>query len=101
MEDFKNGITEKTGMIFSAHQSNYKIEGFSKLPSIKDLATLKNDNTKLVRDLDSGNLVHDSRLSSGFEPTVRHEVSQGADLVCFSGDKLLGACQAGIIVGSS
>ena len=52
-----------------------------------------------MRDLGSGNLVFDDRLPSNFEPTVAYEMSQGADLVCFSGDKLMGACQAGIIVG--
>ena len=101
LDDYKNAINENTSMIFSAHQSNYKIEGFAKLPSLKELATLKSDNIKFVRDLGSGNFVNDSKLPADFEPTVRQEIAQGADLVCFSGDKLLGACQAGIIVGKS
>jgi L-seryl-tRNA(Ser) seleniumtransferase len=53
----------------------------------------------LVRDLGSGNLLVDARFPKTFEPTISHELSQGPDLLCFSGDKMLGGCQAGIIVG--
>jgi L-seryl-tRNA(Ser) seleniumtransferase len=99
LDDFRNSITENTSMIFSAHQSNYKIEGFSRSPSLKELSELKNEDILLVRDLGSGNLVTSSELPANFEQTVSQELSQGADLVCFSGDKLLGGCQAGIIIG--
>ncbi|HPR47443.1 MAG TPA: L-seryl-tRNA(Sec) selenium transferase, partial [Spirochaetota bacterium] len=100
LDDFKKAITENTGMIFSAHQSNFRIDGFSSSPTLSELASLKNGNIIAVRDLGSGNLVTDRNLPRPFEPTVSSELSQGMDLVCFSGDKLLGGPQAGIIVGN-
>jgi len=100
IEDYKNAITENTAMIFSAHTSNYKIEGFSESPSLKELASIKNEKVIYVRDLGSGNIFSPEKGGVQFEQTVYSEVSQGPDLVCFSGDKLLGGCQAGIIVGS-
>jgi len=98
LDDYKEAVTENTSMVFSAHQSNYRMEGFSQSPELKDLASLKNDKILFVRDLGSGNLVKDDELKN-FEPTVSWELSQGPDLLCFSGDKLLGASQAGIIIG--
>jgi L-seryl-tRNA(Ser) seleniumtransferase len=100
MEDYKNAINENTSMIFSAHTSNYRIEGFSETPTMKELASLKNDKILYVRDLGSGNIFSPEKDGEQFEQTVYAEVAQGPDLVCFSGDKLLGGCQAGIIVGS-
>ncbi len=100
IDDYKNAINENTAMIFSAHTSNYRIEGFSESPSLKELASLKNEKIIYVRDLGSGNMLSPEKVSGQFEQTVYSEVSQGPDLVCFSGDKLLGGCQAGIIVGS-
>ncbi len=99
IEDYKGAITENTAMIFSAHTSNYRIEGFSETPSLKELASLKNEKIVYVRDLGSGNMYAPEKCGPQFEQTVYSEVSQGPDLVCFSGDKLLGGCQAGIIVG--
>ena len=98
-DDYKNAISANTAMIFSVHQSNYRITGFTKAPDQKELAALKNDDILFVRDLGSGNFVNDDRLTFQFEPLVSEELRHGADLLCFSGDKLLGACQAGIIVG--
>jgi len=100
IEDYSNAITDNTGMIFSAHTSNYRIEGFSESPSLKELSTLKSDKIIYVRDLGSGNIFSHEKGGELFEQTVYSEISQGPDLVCFSGDKLLGGCQAGIIVGS-
>jgi L-seryl-tRNA(Ser) seleniumtransferase len=99
-EDYENAITDNTSMIFSAHTSNYKIEGFSEAPAMKELASLKNEKILYVRDLGSGNICSPDKEGEKFEQTVYAEVAQGPDLVCFSGDKLLGGCQAGIIVGS-
>ncbi|MDY6970492.1 MAG: L-seryl-tRNA(Sec) selenium transferase, partial [Spirochaetota bacterium] len=99
LDDYRNAITDNTGMILSVHQSNYKIEGFTKSPLLKELAELKNSSTLLVRDMGSGNLVVDSRFPSNFAPTVTFELAQGADIICFSGDKLLGTGQAGIVLG--
>ncbi len=100
IEDYRSAVTENTAMIFSAHTSNYRIEGFSESPSLKELASLKNEKIIYVRDLGSGNIYSPDKDGEKFEQTVYSEVSQGPDLVCFSGDKLLGGCQAGIIVGS-
>jgi len=99
LEDYKCAINENTSMVFSAHTSNYRIQGFTQSPSLKELASLKSSSVIFVRDLGSGNFINDERTGSGFEQTVFQELSQGPDLVCFSGDKLTGACQAGIITG--
>ncbi len=99
IDDYRKAITEDTAMILSVHQSNFKIEGFTKAATLKELAGLKNSSRLFVRDLGSGNLLVDARFPKSFEPTVSHELSQGADILCFSGDKMLGGCQAGIIVG--
>jgi len=98
VDDYKKGITDKTKMIFSAHRSNFKLEGFTENPSLVELSGLKNENIIFVRDMGSGNLVYDW-MPGSFEQTVLSEISQGLDLICFSGDKLLGGCQAGIIAG--
>ncbi len=99
LEDYRKAITPETAMILSMHRSNFKQSGFCSSPSLKDISGLKTETLLFVRDLGSGNLVRDQRLGPSFEPTVDFELAQGADLVCFSGDKLLGACQAGLIVG--
>lgn len=97
LNDYQSVINENTSMLFSAHTSNFRLEGFTESPSLKELASLKNNNVIFVRDLGSGNLT-ETRISN-FEQTVFSELSQGPDLVCFSGDKLLGGGQAGIITG--
>lgn len=99
LDDYRKAITDKTAIILSVHQSNFKIEGFSSAPTLKDLSTLKSPSVLFVRDLGSGNLVVGANFPKTFEPTISSELSQGADLLCFSGDKMLGGCQAGIIVG--
>ncbi len=99
LEDYRAAVGENTAMIFSAHRSNFRIEGFTESPSLSELAGLRSPSVLFVRDLGSGNLVRRDNSGEGFEPTVAFELAQGPDLVCFSGDKLLGACQAGIIVG--
>lgn len=100
VDDYRRAISGGTAMIFSCHRSNFTQEGFTESPSLRDLASLKGEGMIFVRDLGSGNLIPDRRLPQNFEPTVRSEIEQGPDLVCFSGDKLLGGCQAGIIVGA-
>lgn len=97
IDDYRRSINSRTAMIFSAHTSNFKVKGFTESPSLRELASLKNDQVVFVRDLGSGNLTETQ--IRGFEQTVYSELSQGPDLVCFSGDKLLGGCQAGIITG--
>jgi L-seryl-tRNA(Ser) seleniumtransferase len=99
IDDFRRAVTPETAMIFSAHQSNYKITGFTQAPTLSEMASLRSGDIIFARDLGSGNLVSDQRLPANFEPTIVSELKQGADIICFSGDKLLGACQAGVIIG--
>jgi L-seryl-tRNA(Ser) seleniumtransferase len=99
LDDYREAINESTAMIFSAHHSNFRISGFTRTPTPVELAGLKSESILMVRDLGSGNLVEDPRLPGPFEPTVQQELSYGPDLLCFSGDKLMGGCQAGIILG--
>jgi len=99
LDDYRNAITDDTAMVLSVHRSNFAVKGFTAEPSLKELASLKREGLLLARDLGSGNLVSDQRLPRPFEPAISWELAQGPDLVCFSGDKLLGAGQAGIIVG--
>lgn len=95
LEDYSRAVTSDTAMILSVHRSNFNIEGFTEGPSLKDLSSLKNESILFVRDLGSGNLTG----SANSEPAISYELSQGTDLLCFSGDKMLGACQSGIIIG--
>jgi L-seryl-tRNA(Ser) seleniumtransferase len=99
LDDFRSAITGNTAMIFSSHLSNFRMHGFTSAPTLRELSALKNKSMLLVRDLGSGNLVSNPQLPGDFDPTVGSELERGADLVCFSGDKLLGGCQAGIIAG--
>lgn len=94
-EDYSAALTENTAMIFSAHRSNHKMTGFVRSPSIREIAAVKPTNVVFVRDLGSGNFIG----SALPDDTPAFEIRQGADIVCFSGDKLFGSCQAGIIVG--
>jgi L-seryl-tRNA(Ser) seleniumtransferase len=99
LDDVRQAINENTAMILSAHQSNFRMYGFTKRPTLRELADLLKPGILLVRDLGSGNLVTGEGLPKPFEPTITFELTQGPDLVCFSGDKLLGGCQAGIVLG--
>ncbi len=99
LDDFRGAVTDETAMVFSCHRSNFTMTGFTECPALSELASLRNEGILFVRDLGSGNLTDDRRLPRPFEPTVRWALAQGPDLVSFSGDKLLGGCQAGIVVG--
>ncbi|WP_226641815.1 L-seryl-tRNA(Sec) selenium transferase [Mesobacillus subterraneus] len=99
--DYENAINDNTGMIMKVHTSNFKIYGFSKTVETEELAQLssKHDHVVFYEDLGSGVLYDFSRHGIGDEPVVGDVLKMGADIVSFSGDKLLGGPQAGIIAG--
>lgn len=98
--DFENAITEETKALLKVHTSNYRILGFTSSVSAEELYTLKSKyNIPLIEDLGSGVLVDLSKYGLEYEPTVQDSIKNGVDVVTFSGDKLLGGPQAGIIVG--
>lgn len=100
LADYESALDESPVMILRAHRSNFRIIGFTTEPSLTELASLaRRVGIPLVDDLGSGSLLDTSRFGLGHEPMVQESLAQGADLVCFSGDKLLGGPQAGIIVG--
>lgn len=100
ISDYENAITESTRIIFKIHKSNYYIGGFSDEVELLELSHLaKKHNLILVHDTGSGLLKRPVYLKHFDEPDVRTSISNGADLVTFSCDKLLGASQAGIVVG--
>lgn len=100
LDDYKKAITDNTAILFKAHKSNYIIKGFTKEVELNELSSLgKQNNIPVLYDLGSGLLRNINHTAFEKEPTVRESIEKGADLVCFSGDKLLGGPQAGIIVG--
>ena len=99
-KDYQEALTENTGAILHVNPSNYHIMGFSKQVPIKELVKLKKEKPVIIiDDLGCGALENMEEWGLPYEPTAGDSITAGADLVCFSGDKLIGGAQAGIIVG--
>ncbi|WP_321330414.1 L-seryl-tRNA(Sec) selenium transferase [uncultured Ilyobacter sp.] len=99
-KDYIEAITENTSILLKIHTSNYKIVGFTKEVTNSELAEIgKENNVLTMEDLGSGVLVDFGKYGVKKEPTVQESIASGIDLITFSGDKLLGGPQAGIIVG--
>lgn len=102
LRDYAAAINENTGAIMRVHHSNYRIVGFSEEPSVEKLSKLAQEhNVPLIDDLGSGALVDLSEYGLEAEPLVRDSIRAGVDVACFSGDKLIGGPQSGIIVGKA
>ena len=100
LADYAAAITPDTALLLVVHPSNFRIVGFTESPALADLAALAHERgLLLMHDLGSGALVPTERWGLGHEPTVAESVRAGADIICFSGDKLLGGPQAGILIG--
>lgn len=100
LRDYEDAITEETAAILKVHTSNYRILGFTDGVRADELLDLKRENDiYIIEDLGSGVLIDLSKYGLEKEPTVQESIANGVDVVSFSGDKLLGGPQAGIIVG--
>jgi L-seryl-tRNA(Ser) seleniumtransferase len=102
LRDYQRALERdrEIAVVLRVHRSNFRLEGFTAQPSIADLATLaRRRRVALIEDLGSGALVDLSDLGLEKEPTVRESLTAGCDVVTFSGDKLLGAPQAGLVLG--
>ena len=102
LADFEQAIAEGASLLLVAHQSNFKIIGFTEEPALEDLAKLAHlHNVPLMVDLGSGAFLDTAKYGLAHETTVQETLAKGADLVCFSSDKLLGGPQAGILIGKA
>jgi L-seryl-tRNA(Ser) seleniumtransferase len=100
LSDYEAAISERTRLLLSVHRSNFRLSGFTHDVPLEELVALgRRAGIWVVDDLGSGTLLATAPYGLGAEPMVQERVRAGADLVCFSGDKLLGGPQAGILVG--
>jgi len=102
IDDYESGLNDRTALILKVHQSNFVQRGFTAEVSLKDMVALgKKHNLPVIDDLGSGVFVPTRDILGYAEPTVQQSVRDGATMTCFSGDKMLGGGQAGLIVGKA
>ena len=102
LKDYTDAITERTALLLSVHPSNFLITGFTESTSLQDLSTVAQQyNLLVMNDLGSGCLLNSEKYGLTREPTPQESIAAGAHVVCFSGDKLLGGPQAGILIGKA
>jgi L-seryl-tRNA(Ser) seleniumtransferase len=100
LSDYQKAITENTRLIMRVHTSNYRIVGFTKTPTLQELATVAHEKSLLLyEDAGSGALIDFTQYGITGEPVIRESFEAGVDVISFSGDKLLGGPQAGLLVG--
>ncbi|HSE42984.1 MAG TPA: L-seryl-tRNA(Sec) selenium transferase [Acidobacteriota bacterium] len=100
LSDYRNAVNEKTGLILSVHPSNFQIIGFTEKPQFSELADLAKElKIPLIEDHGSGILVDLEKAGIQNEPSLALKLEEGADLICFSGDKIFGGPQCGIVAG--
>jgi len=101
ISDYEQAISPRTAVLLRVHASNFRVEGFTNSVDIEELVALaKKHDIHVLDDLGSGCLLDTTAFGLAAEPTVQQSISLGVELACFSGDKLIGGPQAGIIVGS-
>jgi L-seryl-tRNA(Ser) seleniumtransferase len=102
LHDYETALREPAALVLCAHHSNFRIIGFTSEPTLKEITFLAHQaGIPMVHDLGSGALLDTEQYGLAHEPTVQESLKAGADIICFSGDKLLGGPQAGIIVGKT
>jgi len=100
LTDYEQALDEKPALFLRAHRSNFRIIGFTEEPTLEEIVSVAHHaGLPVVDDLGSGSLLDTTRFGLGHEPMVQESLQAGVDLLCFSGDKLLGGPQAGIIIG--
>ncbi|MCJ7623953.1 MAG: L-seryl-tRNA(Sec) selenium transferase, partial [Anaerolineaceae bacterium] len=100
LSDYVKALEDGASLVLNAHSSNFKIIGFTSEPKLEEIAAAAHSySVPFVYDIGSGALINSSAYGLTHEPTVQEAMSAGVDIVCFSGDKLLGGPQAGIIIG--
>lgn len=101
IRDYEEALQEPVGLVMRAHHSNFKLLGFTHEPSLEEIITIAHRyGVSVMDDLGSGTLLDTSKYGLTHEPTIQESVEAGADLISFSGDKLLGGPQAGILIGN-